>query len=1097
MIGSGGGKADRLDGIIPQIADEVFRRTSQIQADSNHAMQFLVQISFIEVYEDSAYDLLAPSNNKQNNNNSKNGGGFTRQPLDIRDFSPVGAVQLTVSTTQSILDAIRLGSSRRITRATGIHDVSSRSHAIVIIKITKRWKVANTNTNNSSGSSNDNSISNSSSDSYNVVSQSSTLQLVDLAGSESMERAHGGQAEKSGCDINLGLLVLGRVLEALASKKQSSFVPFRDSVLTKLLQPGIGGNALTWMIATISPDQRDLMESTNTLKFAVRARQVKINPQVAKQMLEDVSKNDPLANDSFDPESDPLMRRCVWISTRLFGPVWARVAGNQKHPLLLFVHGSGPTNSSLQWNFLVPQMLKSTSTSNSKSTSKSILKSQTNSSASSDTVQSTVTDTENSHKNSVANDAMNEDNLKDFYCVAIDCPGYGRSPGNRQTIRSYPGQFLSDIVTSLGKTTAYCLIGSSQGACAVLNTALQCPDLSHFVAVCHPVGHNPQKYVDIEQPTLLAFDTEDVGHPVSVGRLMKRYLPHPHYFEFAESQFHGRWLHLNFARELRKMMNSYPQLPPKNAAGNHSKLPDLTKLSGGIKAWSQAQPNEEKDNECLDDESFDQDLDLEQDIKDIQLDSNSGNGNVKVNVNVKIKKSLPRPIEEEEQVLDNGNAEKEIQVESSSSSSSSSLSSLSSNVSNISSNWASSIDHQGKIMYINTTTGEKTSIRPVGMINQHYVNTSSNISANGSGIGGNGGNGGNSGVGHHHVMHSHSLFSQEEISQQSLDSKSGTSNKDQENFDNDQDEDGPQTEHGRRRLAEKQAEIKQQEIEEQLSQTQCSRCNRFLYQPQQLFPCMHIQCGPCAAIFAKLHKRCFKCQSSVDKIAPVQKELAERLSVKLDSLHANELKEQTNRMTWNEKLIKNGTVLVYDYGNTASPHGPADNRTKRAMNSYLRPVNQASFSALLSVFLDINPGSGISPKPEKKPNSHDGKQYELERSMMRSFPCFFTLALREDLLSLVDRTHVNTKVELQYMTQHEFKQKTRKLVIILLPSADLEHDDRFKTEKTEKTDQEAMMKLKKKSKQQVVEVDVTNQFRDVVLVNMQEWDDLMMIQKKN
>jgi len=52
-----------------------------------------------------------------------------------------------------------------------------------------------------------------------------------------------------------------------------------------------------------------------------------------------------------------------------------------------------------------------------------------------------------------------------FFHVAIDCPGYGRSIGDCQTIRSYPGEFLSEIVKNLGKKHAYALVGSSQGLC--------------------------------------------------------------------------------------------------------------------------------------------------------------------------------------------------------------------------------------------------------------------------------------------------------------------------------------------------------------------------------------------------------------------------------------------------------------------------------------------------------------------------------------------------------------------------------------------------------------------------------------------------------
>lgn len=51
--------------------------------------------------------------------------------------------------------------------------------------------------------------------------------------------------------INQSLLTLGRVINALV--ENSSYVPYRDSKLTRLLQESLGGRAKTVIIATISP----------------------------------------------------------------------------------------------------------------------------------------------------------------------------------------------------------------------------------------------------------------------------------------------------------------------------------------------------------------------------------------------------------------------------------------------------------------------------------------------------------------------------------------------------------------------------------------------------------------------------------------------------------------------------------------------------------------------------------------------------------------------------------------------------------------------------------------------------------------------------
>lgn len=64
---------------------------------------------------------------------------------------------------------------------------------------------------------------------------SSTLYLVDLAGSERVKksRATGDRLDEAK-SINLSLTALGKCIHALTDNKVT-FVPFRDSKLTRLL----------------------------------------------------------------------------------------------------------------------------------------------------------------------------------------------------------------------------------------------------------------------------------------------------------------------------------------------------------------------------------------------------------------------------------------------------------------------------------------------------------------------------------------------------------------------------------------------------------------------------------------------------------------------------------------------------------------------------------------------------------------------------------------------------------------------------------------------------------------------------------------------
>ena len=105
--------------------------------------------------------------------------------------------------------------------------------------------------------------------------------FVDLAGSERAKKTGAtGSTLKEGININLGLLELGNVISALATieKKQSQFITFRNSKLTRILQDCLGGNSNTYMIACISPAESNFEESLNSLKYASKAMNIKNKP---------------------------------------------------------------------------------------------------------------------------------------------------------------------------------------------------------------------------------------------------------------------------------------------------------------------------------------------------------------------------------------------------------------------------------------------------------------------------------------------------------------------------------------------------------------------------------------------------------------------------------------------------------------------------------------------------------------------------------------------------------------------------------------------------------------------------------------------------
>lgn len=191
------------------------------------------------------------------------------------------AVVREVSTWEEMKSVIEVGGRARRVGSTQMNPESSRSHAIFCLDFTQ------ITTKKCSAASED-----------PVRVRKSKICMVDLAGSERSGR-DGSSVEqrKQGSAINVSLTALNRCIMALSGqekenngkgggaangRKNNPVVPYRDSQLTFLLKESLGGNAKTFMLATISPSIKCADETLSTLKYAATASKVITHTHVSQ-----------------------------------------------------------------------------------------------------------------------------------------------------------------------------------------------------------------------------------------------------------------------------------------------------------------------------------------------------------------------------------------------------------------------------------------------------------------------------------------------------------------------------------------------------------------------------------------------------------------------------------------------------------------------------------------------------------------------------------------------------------------------------------------------------------------------------------------------
>ncbi|XP_042779859.1 kinesin-like protein KIFC2 isoform X2 [Panthera leo] len=233
-------------GIAPRALQSLFQ---EMGTEGQHR----VTLSMVEIYNEAVRDLLAPGPPERL--------AVRQGPAGQGGIQVAGLTYWDVPDLEMLHQMLSLGRSNRATAATTKNSHSSRSHALVTLTLRTASPPRGPGT-------------------------AGTLHLVDLAGSERAWKAGAAGPPRGGRDgaqrlreartINRSLLALGSVMAALRARRPH--VPFRDSQLTRLLQPALGPGATAVLLLQISTRPEDLGETVCSLKFAERVGRVELGP---------------------------------------------------------------------------------------------------------------------------------------------------------------------------------------------------------------------------------------------------------------------------------------------------------------------------------------------------------------------------------------------------------------------------------------------------------------------------------------------------------------------------------------------------------------------------------------------------------------------------------------------------------------------------------------------------------------------------------------------------------------------------------------------------------------------------------------------------
>lgn len=251
-------------GILPCSLKNLFDLLEKEKKEKN--LSFNLYCSYIEIYNEIIHDLIGDSTGCKIVEDNKYG-------LIVPE-----AQKICINSFEEGIQLKDIGEEKRQYKDTIINDYSSRSHTIFQLYLETTIQDNKNNT---------------------LRNKYSLLNLVDLAGSERInkdERYINNNNNETGY-INKSLFALSNVINKLSENK-NNYIPYRDSKLTRLLSVALGGGSLVTIICNISPSANNFFQTVSTLRFANRAKNIKIKPSVNERIIKKYNEKKQVLNEN-------------------------------------------------------------------------------------------------------------------------------------------------------------------------------------------------------------------------------------------------------------------------------------------------------------------------------------------------------------------------------------------------------------------------------------------------------------------------------------------------------------------------------------------------------------------------------------------------------------------------------------------------------------------------------------------------------------------------------------------------------------------------------------------------------------------------------